>query len=86
MESAPRNTSRGRPRKFDKDAVLQLIVNVFWEKGYSGTSLDDLAVATSLSRPSLYAAYGNKLSMYLAALEMFGHAARLQVGCKGVGQ
>ena len=72
MESAPRNTSRGRPRKFDKDAVLGLIVNVFWEKGYSGTSLDALAAATSLSRPSLYAAYGNKLSMYLAALEMFG--------------
>lgn len=63
---------RGRPRKFDKDAVLQLIVKVFWAKGYSGTSLDDLAKATDLSRPSLYAAYGNKLSMYLAALEVFG--------------
>ena len=72
MENAARNTARGRPRKFDKDAVLALIVKVFWAKGYSGTSLDDLATATSLSRPSLYAAYGNKLSMYLAALEVFG--------------
>lgn len=72
---------RGRPRKFDKDAVLQLIVKEFWAKGYSGTSLDDLAKATGLSRPSLYAAYGNKLSMYLAALEAFGERmAREAVG------
>ncbi len=51
---------------------MSQIVEVFWAKGYAGTSLDDLAAATSLSRPSLYAAYGNKLSMYLAALEVFG--------------
>jgi AcrR family transcriptional regulator len=65
-------TPRGRPRKFDKDAVLGLIVKVFWAKGYAGTSLEDLSTATALSRPSLYAAYGNKLSMYLMALEVFG--------------
>jgi TetR/AcrR family transcriptional regulator, copper-responsive repressor len=63
---------RGRPRKFDKDEVLQIIVNIFWQKGFAGTSLDDLSAATSLSRPSLYAAYGNKLAMYLLALEVFG--------------
>ncbi len=72
MKTESKSPTRGRPRKFDKDAVLQLIVKVFWAKGYSGTSLDDLATATSLSRPSLYAAYGNKLSMYMAALEVFG--------------
>ena len=67
-----KTTARGRPRKFDKDAVLELIVDVFWEKGFTGTSLDDISTATSLSRPSLYAAYGNKLTMYLMALDMFG--------------
>jgi len=71
-ENTPKSAGRGRPRKFDKDTVLELIVKVFWARGYSGTSLDDLASATGLSRPSLYAAYGNKLSMYLAALEVFG--------------
>lgn len=65
-------TPRGRPRKFDKDVVLGLIVKVFWAKGYAGTSLEDLSTATALSRPSLYAAYGNKLSMYQMALEVFG--------------
>ncbi len=72
MNATPQKSARGRPRKFDKAAVLGQIVEVFWAKGYGGTSLDDLAAATALSRPSLYAAYGNKLSMYLAALEVFG--------------
>ncbi|AWZ02560.1 HTH-type transcriptional repressor ComR [Rhodobiaceae bacterium] len=80
MKSTPKTSARGRPRKFDKDAVLQLIVKVFWAKGYSGTSLDDLATATRLSRPSLYAAYGNKLSMYLATLEVFGHRMATEAG------
>jgi len=79
-ESTPKSGARGRPRKFDKDAVLELIVKVFWAKGYSGTSLDDLATATRLSRPSLYAAYGNKLSMYLAALEVFGQRMATEAG------
>ncbi len=72
MNAAPQKSARGRPRKFDKAAVLGQIVEVFWAKGYAATSLDDLSAATSLSRPSLYAAYGNKLSMYLSALEVFG--------------
>eukprot|EP00439_Symbiodinium_sp_Y106_P088072 s1_g608.t1 len=71
-EPSPRSAARGRPRTFDKDEILQIIVQTFWANGYAGTSLDDLAKATALSRPSLYAAYGNKLSMYLAALEVFG--------------
>lgn len=37
-------------------------------RGYSGTSLDELGVATGLARPSLYAAFGNKRAMYLKAL------------------
>jgi TetR/AcrR family transcriptional regulator, copper-responsive repressor len=81
-ESTARNTARGRPRKFDKEVVLGLIVKTFWAKGYSGTSLDDLAAATGLGRPSLYAAYGNKLSMYLAALEVFGQ----RMATEAVGQ
>lgn len=51
----------------------------FWSSGYSGTSLDDLSAACGLNRPSLYAAFGNKQSLYLSALEHFstGMAARL---------
>lgn len=67
LKSAAR--PRGRPRSFDIDEVLDKARAVFWNEGYAATSVDDLAAATGLSRPSLYAAFGNKHALYLAALE-----------------
>src|SRR3954462_9398754 len=61
--------TRGRPRSFDADAVLDQARSVFWNLGYAATSLDDLAAATGLNRPSLYAAFGDKHALYMAALE-----------------
>lgn len=58
----------GRRRSFDKDDVLDTLMTVFWRKGYAGTSMSDLTDATKLTKPSLYAAYGNKEAMYCAAL------------------
>lgn len=60
---------RGRPRSFDPDEVLDKARAVFWNLGYAATSLDDLAAATGLNRPSLYAAFGDKHALYLAALK-----------------
>lgn len=62
---------RGRPRSFDENKVLGEILNLFWIKGFNATSLDDIAEATGLTRPSLYAAFGNKEAMYLRVLEIF---------------
>ncbi|WP_423606526.1 TetR/AcrR family transcriptional regulator [Sphingomonas sp. MS122] len=59
---------RGRPRTFDPDTALGAAAERFRAQGYSGTSLDDLAAATRLNRPSLYSAFGDKKSLYLAAL------------------
>lgn len=58
----------GRRRSFDKDKVLDTLMTVFWRQGYAGTSMSDLTDATDLTKPSLYAAYGNKEAMYSAAL------------------
>lgn len=59
---------RGRPRSFDPDVALRAARDAFWTAGYSATSLDDLARATGLNRPSLYAAFGDKRALYIAAL------------------
>lgn len=45
---------------------------VFMEKGFSGASLDDLAHAARLNRPSLYAAFGDKEQLYITALNRYG--------------
>lgn len=63
---------RGRPATIDTDAAMQALVELFRSKGYSAVSLDDLSDATGLSRPSLYRSFGNKLSMYLGAMDAFG--------------
>ena len=62
---------RGRPRAFDEDDVVAAILDVFWSQGYARTSLDDIARATGVHRPSLYASFGDKKAMYLRALESF---------------
>lgn len=62
---------RGRPRKFDEDAALTGAMLVFWEKGLSATSLDDLASAMNMNRPSIYNAFGNKDQIYRQALQRF---------------
>lgn len=60
---------RGRPRSFDPNDVLGAAGERFRTHGYAGTSLDDLVDATGLQRPSLYAAFGDKRAIYLAALD-----------------
>lgn len=62
---------RGRPRSFDIDAAVERAMNVFWSSGYHGTSLPDLLEATSLSRGSLYAAFGDKHGLFLLALDRY---------------
>lgn len=63
---------RGRPRQFDRGTVLTAAMEVFWAKGYAGASLDDLTGAMGISRPSLYAAFGDKDGLFAAVLEHYG--------------
>jgi AcrR family transcriptional regulator len=62
---------RGRPREFCVDEALAQALRVFWEKGYEGTSLTDLTEAMGITRPSLYAAFGNKESLFRKALDLY---------------
>jgi TetR/AcrR family transcriptional repressor of nem operon len=60
-----------RPRSFDPDEALDLARDVFWQRGFHGTSLDDITAATGLNKPSLYAAFGDKNALFLKVLERY---------------
>jgi AcrR family transcriptional regulator len=62
---------KGRPREFDTDEALAAALRVFWSKGYEGASLSDLTEAMGITRPSLYAAFGNKESLFRKALDLY---------------
>ena len=64
-------TARGRPREFCTNAALAAALRVFWSKGYEGASLTDLTEAMGITRPSLYAAFGNKEALFRKALDLY---------------
>lgn len=68
-EPAP-SRPRGRPRKFEAGKALNDARRAFWNGGYAATSLDELAEATGLNRPSLYGAFGDKRAIYIRALDL----------------
>lgn len=62
---------RGRPRKFDLDRALGQAMKIFWQHGYGATSLEDLTAAIGITKPSLYAAFGDKEQLFLKALDRY---------------
>jgi len=74
----------GRQREFDKRVALEAAMHCFWRNGYSGTSLADLTGAMGINKPSLYAAFGNKESLFRQSLAHYSetcggpHATELE--------
>ena len=62
---------KGRPREFCTEAALSAALRVFWSKGYEGASMADLTGAMGITRPSLYAAFGNKEALFHKALDLY---------------
>jgi len=73
----PDRPGPGRPREFDIDAAVEDAIKVFRANGYHGTSVQDLTEGTGLARGSLYKAFHDKRSLFLAALDHYT-AASLQ--------
>lgn len=61
----------GRPRKFDEAELLEAAMQLFWAKGYDGTSKRDLMQATGVASQSLYNAFGDKRALHLAAIRHY---------------
>lgn len=72
ISSPSRSTeNRGRPREFSETDALGAALEVFWRRGYEGSSLTDLTEAMGITRPTLYATFGNKESLFLKALDRY---------------
>jgi AcrR family transcriptional regulator len=64
--------TRGRPRTFDPDAALRQALDLFWERGYEGTSLNDLAQAMGIASASIYACFGSKENLFREVMALYG--------------
>ncbi len=62
---------RGRPRNFDELEAVEKAIQVFWSKGYDGVTIDDLVDGMGVGRPSLYAIFGDKRTLFLRALKAY---------------
>jgi len=60
-----------RPREFDEHQVIESLMKIFWDKGYEATTMQDLVKASGLLKGSLYGAFGDKQTLYLAALRHY---------------
>lgn len=64
-----------RPKSFDDAAVLDRALQLFWERGFDGTSMSDLEAHLGLGRQSLYNTFGDKRELYLKALDLYQRQA-----------
>ncbi|KUJ65348.1 TetR family transcriptional regulator [Streptomyces albus subsp. albus] len=65
---------RGRPRTFDRTAALAAATRLFWERGYEATSIGELTEAMGIRPGSLYAAFGDKKSLFKEAVQHYGQS------------
>ncbi|MDH0828097.1 TetR/AcrR family transcriptional regulator [Acinetobacter johnsonii] len=60
-----------RLKEFEKNDIAEAAMKVFWQRGYAGTSIQDLVEGTGLGRGSLYNAFGRKYGLYEFALKLY---------------
>ncbi|HWD61569.1 MAG TPA: TetR/AcrR family transcriptional regulator [Humibacter sp.] len=60
-----------RRREFDEDQLIASATQVFWSRGYTATSLQEIARRSGVGTSSIYAAYGNKWGLFLVVFERY---------------
>ena len=63
--------SVGRKKIFNEENALSAALDLFWQKGYVGTSLSDLTAKMGINKPSMYNTFGNKEDLFIKTLELY---------------
>jgi AcrR family transcriptional regulator len=71
---------KGRPREFCTEMALAAALKVFWRRGYEGASMAELTAEMGITKPSLYAAFGNKEALFHKALDLYEREKLAYVG------
>ncbi len=66
-------------KRFDIDGALEKAMTAFWARGFEATSMQDLVECMGVNRGSLYATFGDKRSLFLAALRRYDQKMRQQL-------
>ncbi|MFV2061350.1 MAG: TetR/AcrR family transcriptional regulator, partial [Gammaproteobacteria bacterium] len=61
----------GPNKQFDQEETLSIALQVFWNKGYEATSMQDLVSSMGINRASMYQTYGNKYALFMSSLDMY---------------
>lgn len=75
METAKGSAKKrpGRPLSFDRETALDHAIRQFWRTGYETTSVAELTGAMGITAPSLYAAFGDKESLFLECIARYAN-------------
>lgn len=68
-----------RTKDFDENEVLAKAIQLFWYKGYNGTSMQDLVDGLGISRSSLYDTYKDKHTLFVKALESYQNSGAARI-------
>jgi AcrR family transcriptional regulator len=74
-EQAKTGRGPGRPRGFDREIALRAAMLLFWRQGFDGTSYTDLTRATGMSKPTIYATFGDKIELFRKAMTFYAKQA-----------
>ena len=69
-----------RPKEYRREEVLDLATNLFWLKGYEGTSMNEMVEQTGLNKHSMYNEFSDKEGLFLDCLEHYANESTKQLG------
>jgi len=60
-----------RPKQYEREELLEAITNLFWEKGFEATSINEVVARTGVNKFSIYNEFGDKEKLFLACIDYY---------------